>query len=140
MIPGHDCEDLSVTHVWAPKSAKDDDDAAVVQARRWHTVLVLAFVALGVLAGYMVFQLADNRLAIAALDELYDDEAEWEILLCGLYMAVLGWLAGEGGNAAWLLLCRYELRLSAEQVRAALDGRVTFSFVLHPLRARLFSA
>jgi hypothetical protein len=129
-----------VTDVWAPKSAKDDDDAAVVQARRWHTVLVLAFVALGVLAGYMVFQLADNRLAIAALDELYDDEAEWEILLCGLYMAVLGWPAGEGGNAAWLLLCRYELRLSAEQVRAALDGRVTFSFVLHPLRTRLFSA
>jgi hypothetical protein len=116
MIPGHDCEDLSVTDLWAPKSAKDDDDAAVVQARRWHTVLVLAFVVLGVLAGYMGFQLADNRLAIAALDELYHDEAEWEILLC------------------------YELRLSAEQVRAALDGRVTFSFVVHPLRAPLFSA
>ncbi len=125
--------------VWAPKSAKDDDDAALVQARRWHTVLVLAFVALGLLAGYIVFQLADNRLAIAALDELYDDEAQWAIVLCGFYMAVLGWLAGEAGNAAWLLLCRYELRLSDEQVRAALDDRVTFSFLLHPLRERLYA-
>jgi hypothetical protein len=132
--------ELSVADVWAPKSAKDDDDAPVVQARRWHTVLVLAFVALGLLAGYLLFQLADHRLAIAVLDELYDDEAGWEIVLCGLYMAVLGWLAGEAGNAAWLLLCRYELRLSAEQVRAALEGRVTFSFLLHPLRERLFSA
>jgi hypothetical protein len=32
------------------------------------------------------------------------------------------------------------LRLSAEQLRAALEGRVTFSFLLHPLRERLFSA
>jgi hypothetical protein len=130
-----------VTNAWAPKSAKDDDDdAAVIQARRWRTALVLAFLTLGLLAGYIIFQLADNRLAIAALDELYDDEAEWEILLCGVYMAVLGWLAGEAANAAWLLLCRYELRLSAEQVHAALEGRVVFSFVLRPLRERLFSA
>ena len=129
-----------MTDVWAPKSAKDDDDATVAQARRWHTVLVLGFVALGILAGYILFQLADHRLAIAVLDDLYDDEAQWEIVLCGLYMALLGWVAGEAGNAAWLLLCRYELRLSAEQVRAALDGRVTFSFLLNPLRERLFSA
>jgi hypothetical protein len=128
-----------VTHVWAPKSAKDDDDAALVPARRWHTVLVLAFVALGLLAGYIVFQLAYNRLAIAALDDLYDDEAEWEIVLCGLYMAVLGWLAGEAGNAAWLVLCRYELRLSAEQVGAALEGRLVFSFLHRPLRERLYA-
>jgi hypothetical protein len=128
-----------MTDVWAPKSAKDDDDATVIQARRWHSVLVLAFVAFGLLAGYIVFQLADNRLAIAALDELYDDEAEWEIVLCGLYMAVLGWVAGEAGNIAWLLLCRYELRLSAEQVRIALEGRVVFSFVLGPLRDRLYA-
>jgi hypothetical protein len=56
-----------------------------------------------------------------------------------LYMAVLGWLAGEAGNAAWLVLCRYELRLSAEQVRAALEGRLVFSFLHRPLRERLYA-
>jgi hypothetical protein len=138
-LRGERREGLSVTDVWAPKSAKDDDDAAVVHARRWHTALVVTFLVLGLLAGYIVFQLDDNRLAIAVLDELYDDEAEWEIVLCGVYMAVLGWLAGEAANAAWLLLCRYDLRLSAEQVHAALEGRVVFSFVLRPLRERLYA-
>jgi hypothetical protein len=54
-------------------------------------------------------------------------------------MAVLGWLAGEAGNAAWLVLCRYELRLSAEQVGAALEGRLVFSFLHRPLRERLYA-
>lgn len=129
---GERSEMMNAPDRWAPKSAKHDEhDAAVVRARHWHAALHLAFLLLGAAAGYVAFQLADRELPLAFLESLYDDEYRgWEVLLCGLYLAVLGWLGGEAGNAAWILLCRYHLGLSAEQMRAALDGRVLLSFVL----------
>ena len=125
-------EGVSAQDRWKPKSAKDDEqDAAVVRARHWQVALYLAFVLLGATAGYVAFQLADRQLPLAFLESLYDDEyGGWEVLLCGLYMAVLAWLGGEVGSAAWILLCRYQFGLSAEQMRAAFDGRVLLSFVL----------
>ena len=123
---------MSAPDRWAPQSAKDDEhEAAVVRARHWQVALHAAFLLLGAAAGYVAFQLADRGLPLAFLESLYDDEyGGWEVLLCGLYMAVLGWLGGELGNAAWILLCRYQFGLGAEQMRAALDGRVVLSFVL----------
>ena len=125
-------EGVSAQDRWAPKSAKDDEqDVAVVRARHWQAALHAAFLVLGAATGYVAFQLADQQLPLAFLESLYDDEYRgWEVLLCGLYLAVLGWLGGEAGNAAWILLCRYHLGLSAEQMRAALDGRLVLSFVL----------
>jgi hypothetical protein len=135
---------MNAPNPWAPKSAKDDeDDAVVAQARRLHVALHLAFLVLGLVAGFIVFQVSDNDLPLAVLEDLYGDEDSDsplpEILLGALYMAIFGALAGEAGNAAWLLLCRYRLGLSADQVRAALDGRVVFSFVLRPLQQRLYA-
>ena len=115
----------------------------MVQARRLHVLLYIAFLVLGLLAGFVVFQVLDNGLPLAVLDDLFNDEDSDspapEVLLCALYMAIFAALAGEAGNAAWLLLCRYQLGLSAGQVRAALAGRAVFSFVLRPLHERLYA-
>ena len=129
---GERAEGMKASNRWAPKSAKDEElDAAVVRARHWQVALYVVFLFLGIAAGYVAFQIADRKLPLAFLEALYDDEYQgWEALLCGLYMAILGWLGGEVGNAAWVLLCRYQFGLSAGQMRAALDGRLLFSFVL----------
>ena len=124
---------------WAAKSAKDDEHPAVVQAKRWHLALHLALLALGVAAGYVAFQLTDDRTPLAFFLSLYEDEyRHWDVLVCGLYMAVFGWLGGEAGSAVWLILCRYPLGVSAEHARAALDSSVVLSFLARPLHARLY--
>jgi hypothetical protein len=124
-----------VSNRWAPKSAKDEaDEPAVDGARRLHLVLFVAFAALGVLAGFMLFQGLDQNLPVAILEELVDDEfSAGDVLLCGFYMAVLGLAGAELGNAIWLLLCRHRLGLSADQVRAALAGGPGYSLVLRYL-------
>lgn len=115
---------LSVANPWAAKSAKDDpDDAVVTSARRWHYALYVTFLLPGLLAGFLIWEMRDSTAP----------------LVCAFYMAMLGFISGEIGNAAWLLLCRYQLRLSAEQLRAALNGSYIHSLVLNLLRERLYS-
>jgi hypothetical protein len=112
-----------VANPWAAKSAKDDpDDAAVISARRSHYVLHATFVLPGLVAGFLLWKATDRTAP----------------LVCAFYMVMLGFISGEIGNAVWLLLCRYRLRLTAAQVRAALDGSYIHSLVLNLLRERLF--
>jgi hypothetical protein len=124
-----------VSNPWAPKSAKDEaDEPAVDGARRLHLLLLFAFAVLGVLAGFVLFQVFDRHVPLLVVEELLDDElGAWDVVLCGFYMALLGLAGAELGSAIWLLLCRHRLGLSADQVRAALAGGFGYSLVLRYL-------
>jgi hypothetical protein len=89
---------------------------------------------LGVLAGFVLFQVFDRHVPLLVVEELLDDElGAWDVVLCGFSMALLGLAGAELGNTIWLLLCRHRLGLSADQVRAALAGGLGYSLVLRYL-------
>jgi hypothetical protein len=117
-----------MTNPWAPKSAYDDTDEPVVaRARRWHAALFALLFFVGMGFGYGFVEVLENRL-----------QADDRMLAFGVLMIVFGGLFGELGNALWLLMCRYRLRLSAAEARAALRSPSIPSFVLARLYERLY--
>jgi hypothetical protein len=118
-----------MTNPWAPKSAYDERDApAVTQARRWHAALYAMLFLLGMGFGYLVFELLGSPFR-----STHD-----RLLAGGILMVVFGGIAGELGNALWLLICHGRLRLSAEEASAALRAPSIPSFVLARLYERLY--
>jgi len=131
-----------MTNPWAPKSAYDEaDEPVVARARRWHGALYALFFVLGFALGYVAFQALDGGFAIARIMWLYggdEPSAVDRLLGGGVLMIFFGALLGELGNALWLLMCRYRLRLSAAETGAALRSPSIPSFVLARLYKQLY--
>jgi hypothetical protein len=131
----------SVTNPWAPKSIYDDaDEPIVARARRWHGALYAVLFALGLGAGYLVFEVMDTATAGAGYRWLYggDSPAVDRFLARGAFMIVVGGVCGEAGNALWLLMCRFRLGLSADQAAVAVRRPLIPSFILARLFERLY--